>query len=386
MKSLASPSPGHDPAISSERFSRTENTQLSRESLAGMTFLVVGAGALGNEVLKNLGLLGAGRAIVVDPDRIELSNLSRSVFFRAADCGCFKAETLRRSLMSAFPETQWESHDCEIADVGYGPLAGASLLLTCPDNDLARIEAAWLALCLDIPMVDGGLGGPDYWQGRVSFFPGVHSACFCCKLTPRRRWELLSLSLAAGHSCGKSAPTTPLPSTPTMASIIGAMQVDFGLQCLLELRNGINKTHRQSHTIEVSLGSTPALRQFVTPVSEGCPFHHAVRQERCALPHPQATAREFLAFKDAQVVDLDWPICTTAACLECGSDWQPMRRVAWLRRHGVCPQCAGQRILEKETVSALDSKSKWVDTPLVALGLPHRHLYAVRRKPQEAQR
>src|SRR5262249_53182071 len=220
----------------------------------------------------------------VDPDRIEPSNLSRSVFFRSADCGRFKAATVRGSLMSAFPQTQWESHDCEIADVGYGQLAGASLLLTCPDSDLARIEAAWLALCLDIPMVDGGLGGPDYWQGRVSFFPGVHGACFCCKLTPRRRRELLSLSLAPGHSCGKSSGTTPLPSTPTMASIIGAMQVDFGLQCLLELRNGNenNGIPRHSRTIEVSLGSTPALRQFVTPLNEGCPFHRAARQERCA--------------------------------------------------------------------------------------------------------
>ena len=41
--------------------------------------LVVGAGALGNEILKNLALLGIGRVFVADLDRVANSNLSRSV-------------------------------------------------------------------------------------------------------------------------------------------------------------------------------------------------------------------------------------------------------------------------------------------------------------------
>jgi adenylyltransferase/sulfurtransferase len=351
-----------------------------------MTFLVVGGGALGNEVLKNLGLLGAGRTIVVDPDRVEASNLSRSVFFRAGDCGCSKATTLRTRLTSLFPETQWESLDCEIADVGYGRLAGINLILTCADNDLARVEAAWLALCLDVPMMDGGLGGPDYWQGRVSFFSGRRAACFCCKLTPRRRRELLSLSLAAGRSCGQRTETT-LSSTPTMASIIGAFQVDFGLKCLHELAKSDrkNKSDRQSHTIEISLGSAPALQQFATPLSKRCPLHDAAPLRRFALPHPRASARDLLESEGAETVDLDWPMCTTARCLDCGSDWQPMRRVAWLRRHGACLRCRSHRILETETVSSLDLNSRWIDTPLVEIGLPDHHLYAVSTKPAQVE-
>ena len=54
--------------------------------------LVIGAGALGNELLKNLALLGVGNVLVADMDRIENSNLSRSVLFREADCGRAKAE------------------------------------------------------------------------------------------------------------------------------------------------------------------------------------------------------------------------------------------------------------------------------------------------------
>ncbi len=47
-----------------------------QEKLAAAKILVVGAGALGNEVLKNLALLGVGRIYVIDSDKIESSNLN----------------------------------------------------------------------------------------------------------------------------------------------------------------------------------------------------------------------------------------------------------------------------------------------------------------------
>jgi glutamyl-tRNA reductase len=53
-----------------------------QESLKQATVLVGGAGALGNEVIKNLALLGIGRLIILDRDTIEVSNLSRTVLFR----------------------------------------------------------------------------------------------------------------------------------------------------------------------------------------------------------------------------------------------------------------------------------------------------------------
>ncbi len=49
--------------------------------------MVAGAGALGNEVVKNLALLGVGTILLVDLDLVEPSNLSRSVLFRDADGG-----------------------------------------------------------------------------------------------------------------------------------------------------------------------------------------------------------------------------------------------------------------------------------------------------------
>ncbi|MDE2507058.1 MAG: ThiF family adenylyltransferase, partial [Planctomycetota bacterium] len=63
-----------------------------QDRLAASRVLVVGAGALGNEALKNLALVGVGAIHIVDFDVVEPSNLARSVFFRAADAGRPKAE------------------------------------------------------------------------------------------------------------------------------------------------------------------------------------------------------------------------------------------------------------------------------------------------------
>ena len=52
---------------------------------------MVGAGAIGCELLKNLALMGVGHVSVTDPDHIEKSNLSRQFLFGAKDVGRHKA-------------------------------------------------------------------------------------------------------------------------------------------------------------------------------------------------------------------------------------------------------------------------------------------------------
>src|SRR3954463_5918424 len=75
-----------------------------QERLSSARVLVVGAGALGNEVLKNLALLGVGTVFVIDLDMVEPSNLSRSVLFRAEDGGRAKAEVAARRAREINPD------------------------------------------------------------------------------------------------------------------------------------------------------------------------------------------------------------------------------------------------------------------------------------------
>lgn len=72
--------------LQEDRFSRLRLIGWwDQEKLARMKVLVVGAGALGNEIVKNLALLGFRQMLVVDLDNIEHSNLSRSILFRPAN-------------------------------------------------------------------------------------------------------------------------------------------------------------------------------------------------------------------------------------------------------------------------------------------------------------
>ncbi|HDD40142.1 MAG TPA: ThiF family adenylyltransferase, partial [Nitrososphaeria archaeon] len=57
----------------------------NQEKLMKATVVVVGVGAIGCEVAKNLALMGVGRLILVDNDVIELSNLSRQMLFTDED-------------------------------------------------------------------------------------------------------------------------------------------------------------------------------------------------------------------------------------------------------------------------------------------------------------
>jgi ubiquitin-activating enzyme E1 len=70
------------------------------QKLASMRVFVVGAGAIGCEVLKNLALMGVGlkafggRVVVTDMDTIELSNLSRQLLFRRKVCTTLTCSSL----------------------------------------------------------------------------------------------------------------------------------------------------------------------------------------------------------------------------------------------------------------------------------------------------
>src|SRR5687768_295716 len=93
--------------ISDDRYSRLRLIAWwDQEKLRRAKILVVGAGALGNEVLKNLALLGIGEVWVVDFDDIEDSNLTRSVLFRARDRGKNKAVAAADMVRDINPDTR----------------------------------------------------------------------------------------------------------------------------------------------------------------------------------------------------------------------------------------------------------------------------------------
>lgn len=103
--------------------------------------LCIGAGAGGNEVLKNLVLMGFGHITIVDFDHVEDSNLSRTVLFRKEDIGKSKAlaaaERLREMSLHDNPEIVG-IHGNVMIDIGKGIFMEHDIVLCCVDTLSAR--------------------------------------------------------------------------------------------------------------------------------------------------------------------------------------------------------------------------------------------------------
>src|SRR5258706_15509 len=108
--------------LGENRFARLEMIGWwDQARLARARVLVVGAGAIGNEVIKNLALLGIGNLVVADMDTVELSNLSRSVLFRESDEGAAKAERAVWAARQIYPELNAQAVVCNVlAGLGLG--------------------------------------------------------------------------------------------------------------------------------------------------------------------------------------------------------------------------------------------------------------------------
>ncbi|MGL4498296.1 MAG: HesA/MoeB/ThiF family protein, partial [Planktothrix sp.] len=75
----------------------------NQTKLKNSRVLVAGSGALGNEVLKNLALVGVGKITIIDFDTVSITNLTRSVLFRESDVGLPKVEVARQRALEINP-------------------------------------------------------------------------------------------------------------------------------------------------------------------------------------------------------------------------------------------------------------------------------------------
>ena len=196
--------------------------------------MVVGAGALGNELVKNLTLLGIGNIIILDMDSIENSNLTRSVLFRRSDVGRFKAEIAAERAMEINPDVNAVGIVANIIDdVGLGVFRRMDIVLGGLDNREARLAINQSCYKVNKPWIDGAI---EVLNGFARVFVPGQGACYECTMTDMD-WRLINKRKSCALLTHEQMADGKIPTTPTSSSIIAGIQVQELLKILHKERN-----------------------------------------------------------------------------------------------------------------------------------------------------
>ncbi len=192
--------------------------------------LVAGAGALGNEVVKDLALFGVGTIYVVDFDRIEISNLTRSVLFREEDAfnHRFKAEVVAQRAMEINPQIKVVPIVGNLfSEVGLGVYKSVDVIIGCLDSRLARYQLNRMAMRAGKTWIDGSI---ENLTGVVKeYTPGV--SCYECGLS-KEEFNIIMLRTGCADVVRSQTSQGRVATTPVSASIVGAIQAQEAMKII----------------------------------------------------------------------------------------------------------------------------------------------------------
>lgn len=215
--------------VEETRYSRLEMIQWwDAGILKNAKILVAGCGALGNEIIKNLVMLGCGNIYAVDMDRIEKSNLSRSVLFRMKDEGKFKAETACRRAKEINDDVNLFYYNGNIFNLGVGIFKDMDLVICGLDNREARLYINQCCRKVSKPMIDGAI---EVLSGVARMFIPPETACYECTMS-ELDYKLLNKRKSCMLLGIKEIASGKIPTTPTISSVIAGVQVQEAVKYL----------------------------------------------------------------------------------------------------------------------------------------------------------
>lgn len=144
------------------------------------TVAVIGAGGIGSPVIAYLAGAGVGRLVVIDDDRVDLSNLQRQILFGTGDVGLPKAEQAAAAIRRYNPHVAVKTVVARItAQNAATLLSGADVVVDGCDNFATRLSVADAALSQRIPLVSAAVG---QFEGQLATYRGWEpdKPCYRC--------------------------------------------------------------------------------------------------------------------------------------------------------------------------------------------------------------
>lgn len=356
------------------RYARQELiTWWDQSLLTKASVLVVGAGALGNEIVKNLALLGLGSIDVIDMDKVERSNLSRGVFFREDSLGEYKSVVVARGAESLNPDIKVQGLVRSVARIGLGRLLEYDLIIAGLDNREARVWINQACRKLSMTWVDGAIEG---LRGVARVFPPT-GACYECTLG-----EVDRAILAHRRSCAllteEEIDQGKTPTTASTSSIVAGFEVQEAVKLLQGRPDLLSLANRAI----MFLGET--LDTYLVDYSED-PFCLA-HDEYVDIRHFSATESTTLEalFDEASqslegelVASFEDDVVVGARCIKCKETKVLARALGSLYRASVeCPSCG--EVMSLDARNSFQRSDPLATKALARLGLPEDDVVTIR--------
>jgi adenylyltransferase/sulfurtransferase len=338
--------------------------------------LVVGAGALGNEVCKNLAMMGVKLIVVLDRDTVETANLSRSVFFREKDHGRAKTDAIAERLQELNPDVEILKLTGDLdSELGLGLLRRMDVVFSCLDSRLARRSVNRMCGKMSKPWVDGAM---EDLLGEVAVYVPGQGPCYECTLSHAEKTRIAEAASCRGIAL-RTLSLGKVPTTPTMGSIVAAIQVQEGVKIL----TGKPTNSLAGRRLVINCN----LNDFYVTASErkeDCEGHEqfgSVSEVPEFTAHGTSARKVLERFKQDSgedgFVELGREVVIEFRCPGCGETeviGEVLRKIDESRQS--CPQCGVTR--ELNTTHVVTNSDSWSEWPLSRLGIPKLDVLEVR--------
>jgi adenylyltransferase/sulfurtransferase len=245
------------------------------------------------------------------------------------------------------------------------------VVIGCLDNREARLAVNRFCYWVNKPWVDGAI---QELLGLVRVFKPGDGACYECTLT-----EQALRDLSMRYSCPLLARQNILlgkvPTTPTIASIIGAMQSQEALKVINDMPIQPGKvTHFNGMVNEMHTTAYAPRDDCQSHWTYGEITELPARAEHTTLADLLRIARADLG-PDA-MIELDQELITSLECPNCNTVEQVLKPLSAVTfEDGHCPTCG---ILRETTMTHIISgEENFLHRTLTSVGIPALHILRV---------
>lgn len=342
-----------------------------QERLKNATIMVVGAGAIGNELIKNLTLLGIGKILIFDMDDIENTNLTRSILYRRKDVGRYKAEVAAERAMEVNPDVKAKAFVSNIIDdVGLGVFRRMDVVLGGLDNREARLAINQSCYKVNKPWIDGAI---EVLNGFARVFIPGKGACYECTMTDTD-WQLINKRKSCALLTHEEMASGKIPTTPTSSSIIAGIQA----QEMLKLLHSDRDLPTLAGKGYVFNGLTHDSYVVEYQRKDDCMSHDTYEKiiekqwSVSSISWKEILSEIRLELGEKAVISLDRDIASTAKCScgECKELYTPVHKLKGAML--TCPKCGNQ--MQFDSFHVINGDEEFIDKTPADIGIPKLHI------------